>query len=49
MYMTVHTFKYIQKRRGFCKTEKAPEAVPEKNARTSSTTKTKDHHRRGCK
>ena len=38
MDMTVHTLKYIHKRRGFCKADikAAPEA--EKNARTSSTT-----------
>ena len=31
MDMTVHTLKYIHKRRGFCKAEKAPEAVPKKS------------------
>ena len=30
MSMTQHTLKYIHKRRGFCKAEKAPEAVPDK-------------------
>ena len=30
MDMTQHTLKYIHKRRGFCKAEKAPEPVPEK-------------------
>ena len=30
MDMTVHTLKYIHKRRGFCKAEVKPEAVPEK-------------------
>ena len=45
--MTQHTLKYIHKRRGFCKAVKAPE--PEKNTRTNSTTKAKDHHRRYCK
>ena len=29
MDMTVHTLKYIHKRRGFCKTEVKPEVVPE--------------------
>ena len=28
--MTVHTLKYIHKRRGFCKAEVKPEVVPEK-------------------
>ena len=27
--MTVHTLKYIHKRRGFCKADVKPEAVPE--------------------
>ena len=27
--MTQHTLKYIHKRRGFCKAEKAPEKTPE--------------------
>ena len=27
--MTQHTFKYIHKRRGFCKAEKAQEKAPE--------------------
>jgi len=27
--MTQHTLKYIHKRRGFCKAEKAPEPEPE--------------------
>ena len=31
MDMTVHTFKYIHKRRGFCKAEKTPEAAPDKS------------------
>ena len=30
MDMTVHTLKYIHKRRGFCKADVKPEAVPEK-------------------
>jgi len=30
MAMTVHTLKYIHKRRGFCKADVKPEAVPEK-------------------
>ena len=29
MEMTQHTLKYIHKRRGFCKAEKAPEPEPE--------------------
>ena len=29
MDMTVHTLKYIHKRRGFCKAEKKPEDEPE--------------------
>uniref|UniRef100_UPI00404A86B0 hypothetical protein n=1 Tax=Flavobacterium sp. TaxID=239 RepID=UPI00404A86B0 len=29
-FMTVHTLKYIHKRRGFCKADVKPEAVPEK-------------------
>ena len=29
MDMTVHALKYIHKRRGFCKAEKAPEKAPE--------------------
>ena len=29
MDMTVHTLKYIHKRRGFCKADVKPEAVPE--------------------
>ena len=31
MDMAVHTLKYIHKRRGFCKAEKAPKAVPDKS------------------
>ena len=49
MDMTVHTLKYIHKRRGFCKADVKPEAVPEKNTRTNSTTKTKANYRRYCK
>ena len=30
MDMTVHTLKYIHKRRGFCKADVKPEVVPEK-------------------
>ena len=30
MQMTVHTLKYIHKRRGFCKADVKPEVVPEK-------------------
>ena len=30
MKMTVHTLKYIHKRRGFCKADVKPEVVPEK-------------------
>ena len=30
MDMTAHTLKYIHKRRGFCKADVKPEAVPEK-------------------
>ena len=30
MDMTQHTFKYIHKRRGFCKAEKAPEPEQQK-------------------
>ena len=30
MKLTVHTLKYIHKRRGFCKADVKPEAVPEK-------------------
>ena len=29
MNMTVHTLKYIHKRRGFCKADVKPEVVPE--------------------
>ena len=29
MEMTQHTSKYIHKRRGFCKADKAPEKAPE--------------------
>ena len=32
MDMTVHTLKYIHKRRGFCKAEKKPEVEPERTA-----------------
>ena len=46
MDMTVHTLKYIHKRRGFCKA--VVKAEPEKNTRTSST-KTKANYRRYCK
>ena len=31
--MTVHTLKYIHKRRGFCKAEKKPEVEPEQPRR----------------
>ena len=47
MDMTVHTLKYIHKRRGFCKAVVKAEE-PEKNTRTSST-KTKANYRRYCK
>ena len=43
MDMTQHTLKYIHKRRGFCKA--AVKEEPEKNTRTSSTTKTEDYTR----
>ena len=49
MDMTVHTLKYIHKRRGFCKADVKPEAVPEKNTRTNIKTKTKANYRRYCK
>ena len=49
MKMTVHTLKYIHKRRGFCKADVKPEAVPEKNTRTNIKTKTKANYRRYCK
>ena len=48
MDMTVHTLKYIHKRRGFCKAVVKAEE-PEKNTRTNSTTKTKANYRRYCK
>ena len=49
MDMTVHTLKYIHKRRGFCKAEVKPEVVSEKNTRTNSTAKKEDRHRSCCK
>ena len=48
MDMTVHTLKYIHKRRGFCKADIKSEE-PEKNTRTNSTTTTKTNYRRYCK
>ena len=48
MDMTVHTLKYIHKRRGFCKAVKTePEKAPEKNTRTR--TQKNRNYRRYCK
>ena len=35
--MTQHTLKYIYKRRGFCKADKAPEKTPEPEQKKTIT------------
>ena len=47
MDMTVHTLKYIHKRRGFCKAVKSRRT--RQHTRTNSTTNTKTNYRRYCK
>ena len=42
MDMTQHTLKYIHKRGGFCKAEKAPEKTPEPEQQKPTTNLTND-------
>ena len=48
MAMTVHTLKYIHKRRGFCKADTKAEE-PEKTPEPIVQQKTKTNYRRYCK
>ena len=49
--MTVHTLKYIHKRRGFCKADVKPEAVSEKTPEPVPVPEQpkKANYRRYCK
>ena len=49
MDMTVHTLKYIHKRRGFLQSSCKSRSSTRTNPRTNSTTKTKANYRRYCK
>ena len=49
MDMTVHTLKYIHKRRGFCKAEVKPEVVPEQKPEPIVQPKKENRHRSCCK
>ena len=49
MDMTVHTLKYIHKRRGFCKADVKTRSSTRTKTRTNSTTKKENRHRSCCK